>query len=67
MTTKPISNVRAKMQLVCLLKKYGMGNVAEQKLPSETKEVNKLIKNFHGMNQQIKLVGPNFDGGEEKE
>lgn len=55
------------MQLVCLLKKYGMGNVAEQKLPSETKEVNKLIKNFHGMNQQIKLVGPNFDGGEEKE
>ncbi len=66
-TTKPISNVRAKMQLVCLLKKYGMGNVAEQKLSSETKAVNELIKDFHGMNQQIKLVGPNFDGGEEKE
>lgn len=66
MTTKPVSNVRAKMQLVCLLKKYGMGNVAEQKLPLETKEVNKLIEDFRRIDQESKLAEQNLEGVEEK-
>lgn len=66
MTTKSVSNVRAKMQLVCLLKKYGMGNVAEQKLPLETKKVNKLIQDFRRMDQETKLAEQDLEEGEEK-